>query len=172
VAVADRRASGLAVERLEVLDMEPTVQEAVLALVVRYNGQVFACDRGLVDPDAPADPGRAALREALWAFGRLDQDTRATLSRARRRRKVMRGGHAGGAPSFGYRVESNVLVADEAEQAVIFRIVELRRVGASYRAIARALDEESLRPKRSDRWHPESLRRIARRFNVDTQDQG
>jgi DNA invertase Pin-like site-specific DNA recombinase len=167
-AVTDRRASGLVVARLEVLDGEAAIQEAIFALVVRHNGDVYTCDGGAVSRETPADPARRTLRQAVSAFTRLDQSVRAAQSRARRRRKAMRGGYTGGAPAFGYRVERHELVTDASERAAIARIAELRRAGASYRAMARILAEEGFQPKRSDRWHPESLRRIVQRLAIDS----
>jgi hypothetical protein len=97
---------------------------------------------------------------------------RGARSSARRRRKVARGDYAGGAPAFGLRVEAHRLVAEATEQATLERIGELRRAGASLRAIARVLDQEGYRPKRSERWHPESLRRIIARLEVEDRRSG
>jgi Recombinase len=60
--------------------------------------------------------------------------------------------------------EDRQLVIDTSEQAALTRIEELWRAGASLRAMARILSAEGYRPKRSDRWHPESLRRIIGRL--------
>jgi hypothetical protein len=55
-------------------------------------------------------------------------------------------------------------VPDEQEQAALALIRELYGQGESLRAIADALDAAGHRPKRSERWHPESLRRIVARL--------
>jgi DNA invertase Pin-like site-specific DNA recombinase len=164
-AVTDRRAAGLIVVRRDVLATGVILQEAILALVLDHDGEVFTCDRGPIDGD---DRGRSTLRQAFRTFARLDREVRAAHSRARRQRKRARGGYIGGAPAFGYRAEARQLVVEASEQAALARIDELRRTGASLRAIARILSAEGYRPKRSDRWHPESLRRIIGRLPADS----
>jgi hypothetical protein len=60
------------------------------------------------------------------------------------------------------RDETIVLCPEE--EATVRRISELRREGRSLREIAAVLTSEGYKPKRSDRWHPESLRRIVARL--------
>jgi DNA invertase Pin-like site-specific DNA recombinase len=164
-AVIERRAAGLAVTGLDVLGSTVSVQEAILALLFWHDGEVHTCRTGRVSRGDPVDSARAVLRQALSAFVQLEHDVRAARSRSRRHRKAARGGYTGGAPSFGYRVEAHELVADAIEQAALARIEDLRGTGASLRAIARVLSDEGYRPKRSDRWHPESVRRILARLD-------
>ena len=81
--------------------------------------------------------------------------------RARKREN----GYAGdGPPPFGYKAEGRRLVEDPAEQGILKRIGELRAEGRSLRDIAAVLSEEGYRPKRSDTWHPGSLRLIIKRL--------
>jgi hypothetical protein len=61
------------------------------------------------------------------------------------------------------------LVADDQEQGTLDRIRELHSGGASLRTIADTLTAEGYAPRqsklrKSDQWHPESLRRIVARL--------
>ena len=49
------------------------------------------------------------------------------------------------------------------EQAAVARIVELRRAGESYRAIAASLDTEGHRPRRAATWSAMAVRAVAQR---------
>jgi DNA invertase Pin-like site-specific DNA recombinase len=162
--IADRRAGGLVATRLEVLAGEAVMQEVILALVLEHHGEAFTCDQGRLGQSESLDPTTALIREAVATFARLQRQVRSARSKARRRRKTARGGYAGGAPAFGFRVEAHRLVDEASEQAALARISELRQQGQSLRTIARILAQEGYRPKRSERWHPESLRRIIERL--------
>jgi DNA invertase Pin-like site-specific DNA recombinase len=83
---------------------------------------------------------------------------------AGRKRKAETGGFADGSPAYGYRAEGRKLAPEPDEQAALRCIAELHAKGASLRGIADALTAGCYRPKRSDRWHPESLRRIVARL--------
>ena len=79
------------------------------------------------------------------------------------RYKVERGEFTGVAP-LGFRPdeEGKFLVQDDAEQAVVSRILGLRAEGRSIRAIAAALNEEGW-PARGERWHKTSVERLLAR---------
>jgi DNA-binding transcriptional MerR regulator len=55
-------------------------------------------------------------------------------------------------------------VPDERDAATMQRIRELRAEGRSLRQIAAVLTAEGHRPKRSERWHAQSLSRIVARL--------
>jgi DNA invertase Pin-like site-specific DNA recombinase len=82
-------------------------------------------------------------------------------SQRRRREKADQGGYAYGAPPYGWRAHQKDLAEEETEQAGRARARQLRNEGKlSYREIAAALDAEEIRPKRGERWHPETVRRM------------
>jgi site-specific DNA recombinase len=56
-----------------------------------------------------------------------------------------------------------LIVADQAEQAVIARIVELHSQGLSVRTIAERMTEEGRPTKSGGRWHPTTVQRILAR---------
>lgn len=163
--IAERRASGLAVDQLETLSRMVPVQEAILALVWWHGGSVFTlyADEAAIS----GEPLRQHLRQLAGSLLRLEREVAAARSTARRRRLLARGGYAGGAPAFGSRAVGKRLEIDPVERVVLGRIAELRQAGLSLRQIARTLDAEGHRPKRSDHWHPESLRRILVRLEAD-----
>jgi hypothetical protein len=79
---------------------------------------------------------------------------------AGKRRKRAAGGFVSGVPPFGWRSQDRELVEDPAEQATLARIRELDGDGKSLRGIAAVLEAEGRRPRRGQRWHPNTLARI------------
>ncbi|TQN44407.1 DNA invertase Pin-like site-specific DNA recombinase [Blastococcus colisei] len=163
-AVRDGQVDALVVARLDRLARALTVQEATLAAVWRMGGRLFTVDSGEVLPDDPDDPMRTAMRQMVGVFSELERRMVVKRLRDGRRRKAELGGFAFGSPSYGQRAEAGVLVDDEREAAALSRIRELHEEGASLRAMAATLTTEGHRPKRSDRWHPQSLARIVARL--------
>lgn len=160
--ISKHRASGLVVYRLDRLARDVILQEQLLAEVWRLGGTPFSTspseDAFLTDD--PNDPSRRLIRVVLGAVAEYDRSMIALRLRAGRRRKAELGGFAYGAPSYGHRSERGVLVAQPDEQRAVERALELRREGASLRAIGDALSAEGYKPRRSDRWHPNGVRRI------------
>jgi DNA invertase Pin-like site-specific DNA recombinase len=164
-AVKDRRAEGLVVYNLDRLARALHIQEAVLGQVWGAGATVFSVDDGgEVLEDDPDDPMRTAMRQMRGVFAQLERAMIRKRMRAGRTLKAERGGFAYGSPPLGYRTKDRELVPDDNEQAVVARITELHHGGASLREIAAVLTAEGHKPKRSDRWHPESLRRIVARI--------
>jgi DNA invertase Pin-like site-specific DNA recombinase len=157
---------GIVVYRLDRLARDLIIQEQLLAEVRRMGGEVFstsAAEAGYLTDD-PDDPSRKLIRQVLGAVSEYERSMISLRLRTGRRRKAEKGGFAYGSPHYGYRAEGKQLVADEDEQAALARIRELRGDGRSLREIAGVLEAEGFRPKRSQRWHPESLRRIVARI--------
>lgn len=160
-------AQGLAVARLDRLARDLPLQEQLLAEVWRMGCQVFSCSKAEAGylSDDPDDPSRALIRQVLGAVSQYERSMIALRLRTGRARKRMKGGFGGGTPPFGYRnVEGVGLVKDEREQAVIRRIRELHTEGQTLTAIARCLEAEGARSRQSERWHPESVRRVVARL--------
>lgn len=159
------QAEALIVYRLDRLARDLIVQETLLAEVKRMGCVVFSTsaaeDAYLVDD--PDDPSRKLIRQVLGAVAEYERSMIALRLRSGRKRKAEKGGFAYGSPALGFRAEGGELVEDDGEQITIKRIHELHRQGVSYRGMADVLAAEGRRPKRSDRWHPESLRRVIAR---------
>jgi DNA invertase Pin-like site-specific DNA recombinase len=164
-AVRDGEAEGIVVPSLHRLARLLVVQEAILAQIWKLGGKLFTVDTGgEVLPDDPDDPMRTAMRQMYGVFAQLDRAMLIKRMRNGRAAKAAKGGYAYGAPPFGQGAAGKALVDDPAEQAALDRIRQLHRAGKSLRAMAEVLTAEGFKPKRSDRWHPESLRRIVARF--------
>ena len=80
---------------------------------------------------------------------------------AGKKEKASRGGFAGGAAPLGYKRDlRGGLLIDDAESAVVRKVVEMRAAGCSLRAIATMLIDASLKPKRGARFYPSTIRYI------------
>lgn len=163
-AMEDHTADAVVVLRLDRLARALTVQEGILGTVWKLGGRLFTVESGEVLADDPDDPMRTAMRQMAGVFAQLERGMAVKRLRDGRRRKAEKGGFAYGSPAFGQRAEGRELVDDEREAAALARIRELHADGVSLRGIAATLTEEGHRPKRSDRWHPQSLARIVARL--------
>lgn len=163
-AIRDGQADAVVVLRLDRLARALTVQEATLATVWRLGGQLHTVESGEVLPDDPDDPMRTAMRQMAGVFAELERRMVVKRLRDGRKRKAEKGQFAYGSPAYGQRSEAGQLVEDDRESAALARIRELHAEGVSLRGIAAALTAEGHRPKRSDRWHPQSLARIVARL--------
>lgn len=159
------KAEGIIVGKLDRLARALTVQEAILALVWRDGGRVFAADQGEILQDDPDDPMRTALRQVQGVFAELDRKMVVKRLRDGRKAKKAAGRHAVGPYAFGYEGSGKGRTRDAAprddEQAAVSRILELRGQGESYRSIAAALDAEGLAPRKADHWSAMSVRNVA-----------
>lgn len=75
--------------------------------------------------------------------------------------KKARGEKTGGNVPFGFEVVNGKLIENEAEQAVIEKIKELRASGLSLRKIAERLNEEGIGTKTGKQWNATQISRIA-----------
>jgi DNA invertase Pin-like site-specific DNA recombinase len=165
-AVERRLAAGIVVYRLDRLARLLTVQEAALAQVWSHGGRCFTVDGGEILRDDPDDPMRTAMRQMIGVFSQLEKGMIAARMRAGRRLKAERGGYAGGQPPYGYRAERGWLVAQIDESAAIALASQLRRKGASLRAIAAHLEAEGFgRRSGATRWHPVQVARMLARLS-------
>ena len=143
------------------------LQEQLIAEIRRMNTELFTTSAAESEnlTDDPEDPSRKLIRRVLGAIIEYERDMIALRLRAGRRRKAEKGGFAFGSPSYGFRAEGGKLVEDPDEQAALERIASLRYKGDSFRQISATLTAEGYRPKRSDQWHVETLRRIVARID-------
>jgi len=162
-ALQDGRADALVIPRLDRLARSLSVQEAALAHAWRSGARVFSCDSGEVMCDDPDDPMRTAMRQMMGVFSQLERSMLTARMRAGRQMKADKGGYAYGAPPLGYAAHDGALVADDSEQATVKRIMSLRGAGKSLREIAQTLTDEGHKPKRSERWHPQTLASVIKR---------
>jgi DNA invertase Pin-like site-specific DNA recombinase len=165
-AVRVRRVRGIVVARLDRLARDLVLQEQLLAEVRRAKGRVFSCSPGedAYLEDDPGDPSRRLIRQILGAVAEYERAMIRLRLTAGKNRKREEGGWLGGAPPYGWRIVDSELVQAEEEQAQIDLMRVARAGGASYRAIARLLNEAGVPPPRGGaRWYENSVRRILER---------
>lgn len=118
-------------------------------------------DQGEIMSDDPEDPIRTAMRQMMGVFAQLDRGMTVAKLRRGRRIKGEKGEYAYGAPPYGWQALKKHLTPEEMEQAGRARARQLRDEDMlSYREIAAVLEAEEIRPKRGERWHPETVRRM------------
>jgi DNA invertase Pin-like site-specific DNA recombinase len=166
LAALGEGAKGLVVYRLDRLARDLVLQEQLLADVWRLGCQVFSCSpaEGAYLANDPDDPSRALIRQVLGAVSQYERSMIALRLRTGRRRKQAKGGYIGGDAPLGFKCVDGELEPVDHEIAALKRIEELHHTGASLRSIISTLESEDIRPPRSDRWHPESVRRVLARL--------
>jgi DNA invertase Pin-like site-specific DNA recombinase len=166
-AVRFNGADAVVVSSIDRLARSLTVQEAALLQVWNAGGRAFAVDHGEVLEDDPDDPMRTFVRQVMGAVSQLEAGMIARRLRRGREHKAANGGYAYGAPPFGFRAEGGELVPDPVEQETVLRIGQLRDKGSSFREIADEFNGEGVAAKRTDRWHPMGVKRVADRISVE-----
>lgn len=158
-------AAAIVVYRLDRLARDLVLQEQLLAEVWRMGADLFSTFASEADylADDPSDPSRKLIRQVLGAVAEYEKAMTVLRLKSGRRRKAELGGFAYGSPAFGVRAVDGVLAPVESEQAAIARARELRRDGASLRAIAETLTAEGHRTKRGGTWHPPTVARVLER---------
>ncbi len=106
---------------------------------------------------------RTAMRQMMGVFSQLERSMLTARMRAGRKMKSEKGGNAYGGPPLGFKAQDGTLVVDSDEQETVHRIQELRGEGKSLRTIAAVLEAEGHMPKRSTRWHPQTLAAVLKR---------
>ncbi|UQX87116.1 recombinase family protein [Jatrophihabitans telluris] len=157
--VASNGADGLITARLDRLARSLTIQEGLLAVVWKNNGQVHTADDGEVMKDDPSDPMRTAMRQIVGVFAELERAMIVKrMSDGRRRRVEVNGPWTSGKGPFGELTRG---VPDEREQMVIAKAAELRLEGLTWRAIAEAFNAHpELRPRTAHSWNENSASRM------------
>ncbi|MEU1940468.1 recombinase family protein [Streptomyces coeruleorubidus] len=159
--VEEKKAQGIVAPNLDRLARELVVQEAALAQCWKHGGRAFMADQGEILPDDPEDPMRTAMRQMMGVFAQLDRGMTVAKLRRGRRTKGEKGQYAYGAPPYGWQAHKKELTEEEMEQAGRARARQLRDEDElSYREICAVLETEGIRPKRGERWHPETVRRL------------
>lgn len=157
-----RKVVGVVVVNRDVFGPDPVVQELVSHEVKEAGGELIELRELAGQLDAERELIRRTIDLVRTHDARIVQDR----LRSGRATKAVQGGYAYGAPGYGYQARHGQLRALEKEQAAIARMIDLRKQGLSYRAIAQRLKEEGLTPKRGKEWHPESVRRVLRRESL------
>lgn len=149
----------LLIAKRDRLGRDPFVVAMIEAAIGRAGGRVVSAAGEGTESDGPSD---VLMRRIVDAFGEYERLVIKARTRAALRAKGSRGERIGGIP-LGYRLVDDgrrskagnacALAIDPEEQATVEAIRELAAVGLGHRAIARALDERSVRTKTGrGRW--------------------
>jgi len=170
VARLGHGASGILAADLDRLARELTVQEAALAVIWRAGGSMFTATGGEVMRDDPNDPARTFVRKVMGLVIEYEKNQAVKRMRQGREMKAAEGKHAVGQYAFGYHGQgkgrTRDAAASPAEQVAVRLILERRKAGASFRAIAAELDASDLPPRRAAYWSPMAVRSVARRHGL------
>jgi site-specific DNA recombinase len=94
---------------------------------------------------------------AQWEREAISERTATALAHKRATGRVY------GSVPFGYRREGDALVLDSAQQTALAEMVRLDANGASFRDIARHLEQSGIATTRGgSRWHASSVRSVLR----------
>ncbi len=114
------------------------------------------------------DTGSAAGRMILNIMATVSQWEREVIGErtsAALQHKIAQGEHVG-APALGWEVCEGKLQKLDAEQAVVDRILDLRRNGLTLRAVADTLTAEGHRTKRGGKWFASTVKAVLDRQEV------
>jgi DNA invertase Pin-like site-specific DNA recombinase len=136
------------IEKLDRLARDLMVQEATIANLAK-NGITLI---SVAEPDLMAnDPTRILMRQLMGAVAQYDKSQIVSKLRGARIRKRAAEGRCEGRKPFG---------RDEAEQAAITRMKELRAKGLAFDRIAEQLNAEWVPTRTGKRWHGVVVNRI------------
>ncbi len=95
--------------------------------------------------------GRMFLTMAA-GFAELERGLTSERTKAALAVKRSRGEFTGGGAPFGYRLVRGTLKAEDSEQELLARLVQLREEGRSYAAVAKALNDEGHQTRKGGAW--------------------
>ena len=129
-------------------------------LIDRYFGE--KAGKRLMAVDDQIDTKTAGGRLVLNVLASVSQWEREVIgertAQALAEKKAQ--GEAVSRPGYGQRIEDGRFVADEAEAAVVVRVLALRDSGATLQAIADALTADGVQTKRGGKWAPATVANI------------
>ena len=120
--------------------------------------------RSASEPDLDTDtddPTKVLIRQIVGAVSQYERAVIRGRMMAGKAAKAATGGFLGGRAPYGFRIEDGQVVPDDAEQVVVALVGRLRDSGASLRDISVQLEEQGFKPRDAERWHPNTVRRIA-----------
>lgn len=159
--------AGIVCGRLDRFARELTIQEAALKYVWDAGGQCWTADVGEWMRDDPDDPMRTAMRQMAGVFAQLDRAMIAKRLRDGMKAKRAAGKHATGQYRYGThgvgRGRERDAGVNPDEQGAVEIVKSMKAAGHTYRAIATALNESGINPRRAAAWSPAVVWNIANR---------
>lgn len=110
--------------------------------------------------DTRTAAGRLVLN-VLTSVAQWEREATGERTREAMKHKANKGEFCGGSAPYGYAVDNDgKLVPNEAEQAVLRVVAELKAAGLSLRGIAAELDKAGLAPRSGKAWQPQQIKRM------------
>jgi DNA invertase Pin-like site-specific DNA recombinase len=153
-------AGALVVYRLDRLARDLILQETLVQRLREQGTPVTSASEPDLDTDTD-DPTKVLIRQIVGAVSQYERAVIRGRMMAGKAAKAAQGGYLGGRIPYGFRLEKGEIVSDDAEQIVVTLVGSLSAAGTSLREIAAHLDAKGFRPREGDRWHPNTIRRIA-----------
>ena len=158
-ALSDGGAGVLLVAKRDRLARDVVVGAVIERLVERQGARVLAAD-GTGNGEGPE---AQLMHHLIHAFAEYERALIGARTRAALQVKKARGERVGAIP-YGFRLSADPsrLEPDEAEQASIETLNELRDEGLSLRAIDRELRSRGHLPRTGSRWHVQTISNLIR----------
>lgn len=140
-------------EKIDRMARDIMIQEGMICDFRKHSITLFSATPGEEDL-CSNDPTRVLIRQILGSFFEYERKMIELKTRAARERLRARNGKCEGVKEYGFF---------PAEQAVLERILELRKRGANGRIIALRLNAENIRARSGKPWNPSTVRKILAR---------
>lgn len=154
-ALAEHGADTLLVAKRDRLARDTMIAAMIERLVERAQARIQSAD-GVGEDDTPESQLMRVMIDAFAQYERALIRARTSAALAVKRSK---GEKTGGDHPYGYRSESGKLVKYEPEQAVL-REARSCGDGMSLRAIGEHLSHCGHKPRKGNKWHPQTVSRL------------
>jgi DNA invertase Pin-like site-specific DNA recombinase len=161
------QASTLVVYRMDRLARDLILQETLVERLRNQGTPVRSASEPDLDTDT-TDPTKVLIRQIIGAVSQYERAVIRGRMMAGKAAKVAQGGFPGGRTRYGFKLENGEVVADPAEQVVVAEVRRRRAAGESLREVGNALEAMGYAPRDGERWHPNTVRRIAATSPVPT----
>lgn len=160
-------AGGIVCGKIDRFARELLVQEAVFTSVWKTDGHVYTADYGEWLRDDPSDPMRTLIRHVVGAVAQFERAMITNRLRGGIEAKRAAGKHATGQYRYGThgvgRGRERDAGVNPDEQGAVEIVKSMKAAGHTYRAIATALNESGINPRRAAAWSPAVVWNIANR---------
>ncbi|ARN56168.1 recombinase family protein [Sedimentisphaera salicampi] len=158
-----RKGDVLVVYRHDRLARDVYLSEVIRRAVKKAGGHIEAVNGGGGNGESNEE---VLIRQVLAAFAEYERKVIALRTKYSMLAHQKAGRRMSNHPPYGYKPapeDSSRLVEDENEQLVIKKVIELRKQGMGWSAIARWLNENGF-PARAKKWSHVAIMRIIERY--------
>lgn len=146
------------VENATRLARDLMISEIILGEFRKIGVRVISADGGIDLTLGNDDPSGKLIRQILGAVAEWEKCALVQKLRASRLRIRRAGGKCEGKKPYGHTPD---------EMQVVNSILEYRKGGKSYVAIADQLNADSIKPRQGQKWHPTQVQRILQRAEAN-----